>query len=129
MPGRWRRGAGGRCRSPGPRAALAAGCVAVAVGWVVLPLRGHYFAIASLAVVIVLRQLATNWTELTGGGMGLNLPVMQASPEAQALIFYAGQAVVAVARGRRGRVRSRPPGSASACAASARTRRRPACSA
>ncbi len=91
----------------------AAGCVAVAVGWLVLPLRGHYFAIASLAVVIVLRQLATNWTELTGGGMGLNLPVMQASPDAQALMFYAGQAVVAVARGRRGRVRSRPPGSAS----------------
>jgi len=75
---------------------VAAGLVAVAVGWVVLPLRGHYFAIASLAVVIVLRQLATNWTGLTGGGMGLNLPVMTSSPEAQALVFYAGQAVVAV---------------------------------
>ena len=74
---------------------VAAGVVALAVGWVVLPLRGHYFAIASLAVVIVLRQLATNWTELTGGGMGLNLPVPQASAEAQALMFYAGQAVVA----------------------------------
>ncbi len=75
---------------------VAAGLVAVAVGWVVLPLRGHYFAIASLAVVIVLRQLATNWTGLTGGGMGLNLPVMTSSPEAQALVFYAGQAVLAV---------------------------------
>ncbi len=74
---------------------LAAGLVALAVGWVVLPLRGHYFAIASLAVVIVLRQLATNWTSLTGGGMGLNLPVMASSPETQALVFYAGQAVVA----------------------------------
>jgi len=75
---------------------VAAGLVAVAVGWVVLPLRGHYFAIASLAVVIVMRQLATNWTGLTGGGMGLNLPVMTSSPEAQALVFYAGQAVLAV---------------------------------
>ncbi len=75
---------------------MAAAAVAVAVGWIVLPLRGHYFAIASLAVVIVLRQLATNWTDLTGGGMGLNLPVMIASPEAQALVFYAGQAVVAL---------------------------------
>ena len=75
---------------------VAAGVIAAGVGWVVLPLRGHYFAIASLAVVIVLRQLATNWTELTGGGMGLNLPVMTTSPEAQALVFYAGQAVVAV---------------------------------
>ena len=74
----------------------AAGIVALAVGWVVLKLRGHYFAIASLAVVIVLRQLATNWTDLTGGGMGLNLPVLQSGPEAQALLFYAGQAVVAL---------------------------------
>ena len=77
-------------------ASLAAGLVAVGVGWIVLPLRGHYFAIASLAVVIVLRQLTTNWTSLTGGGMGLNLPVMSASPEAQALLFYAGQTVVAL---------------------------------
>jgi branched-chain amino acid transport system permease protein len=75
---------------------VAAGLVAVVVGWIVLPLRGHYFAIASLAVVIVLRQLATNWTALTGGGMGLNLPVMSSSPEAQALIFYAGQAIAAL---------------------------------
>ena len=77
-------------------AGVAAGAVALLVGWVVLPLRGHYFAIASLAVVIVLRQLATNWTELTGGGMGLNLPVMLSSPETQARIFFAGQAVVAL---------------------------------
>ena len=96
MRGRWRKVPGGRCRWPGPPGGVAAACVSVAVGWVVLPLRGHYFAIASLAVVIVLRQLATNWTDLTGGGMGLNLPVMQSSPEAQALIFYAGQAVVAL---------------------------------
>ena len=74
----------------------AAGVVAASVGMLVLPLRGHYFAIASLAVVIVLRQVATNWTGLTGGGMGLNLPVPHSSPETQALIFYAGQAVVAL---------------------------------
>ena len=98
MPGRWRKARDGRCRSPGPpgerrrracrwrgRLGGAAGCRG-----------GHYFAIASLAVVIVLRHLTTNWTGLTGGGMGLNLPVLQSSPEAQALIFYAGQAVVAL---------------------------------
>ncbi len=75
---------------------VAAGVVAASVGMLVLPLRGHYFAIASLAVVIVLRQVATNWTGLTGGGMGLNLPVPHSSPETQALMFYAGQAVVAL---------------------------------
>ena len=74
---------------------VAAGVLALGVGWVVLPLRGHYFAIASLAVVIVLRQVATNWTGLTGGGMGLNLPVLPLGPQAQALVFYAGQATVA----------------------------------
>ena len=75
---------------------LAAGLVAIVVGWIVLPLRGHYFAIASLAVVIVLRQLATNWTGLTGGGMGLNLPVNASNPATQALLFYSGQALVAL---------------------------------
>lgn len=77
-------------------AGIAAGLLALAVGWLVLPLRGHYFAIASLAILIVLRTVATNWTDLTGGGMGLNLPVLQSDALTQARIFYAGQAVVAV---------------------------------
>jgi branched-chain amino acid transport system permease protein len=76
-------------------AGAAAGLLALAVGWLVLPLRGHYFAIASLAIVIILRQLATNWTDLTGGGMGLNLPVLQSDALTQARLFYAGQAAVA----------------------------------
>ncbi len=78
-------------------AGVAAGLLALAVGWLVLPLRGHYFAIASLAIVIILRQLATNWTDLTGGGMGLNLPVLQSDALTQARLFYAGQAAVAMA--------------------------------
>jgi branched-chain amino acid transport system permease protein len=76
-------------------AAFAATLVALAVGWLVLRLRGHYFAIASLAVVIILRQVATNWTDLTGGGMGLNLPVLQSGVLAQARLFFAAQAVLA----------------------------------
>jgi len=77
-------------------AGLAAGAVALAVGWLVLPLRGHYFAIASLAVVIILRLVATNWSGLTGGGMGLNLPPLQAGPLAQAHLFFAAQAGAAL---------------------------------
>ncbi|HEX3573057.1 MAG TPA: branched-chain amino acid ABC transporter permease, partial [Rhodopila sp.] len=76
-------------------ASFAAALVALAVGWLVLRLRGHYFAIASLAVVIILRQLATNWTDLTGGGMGLNLPVLQFGVLAQARLFFAAQAILA----------------------------------
>jgi branched-chain amino acid transport system permease protein len=76
-------------------ASAAATIVALVVGVLVLKLRGHYFAIASLAIVIVLRQTATNWTDLTGGGMGLNLPVPHADPLTQARLFFAGQATVA----------------------------------
>ena len=61
--------------------ALAAGgllamAAAVAMGAVLLRLRGHYFAIASLGFMLVLQQLAAN-LEITGGGSGMNLPVAQ----------------------------------------------------
>lgn len=77
-------------------AALAAGGLALAVGWLVLPLRGHYFAIASLAIVIILRLGATNWTDLTGGGMGFNLPPSSLDAADQARLSFAGQAGAAV---------------------------------
>jgi branched-chain amino acid transport system permease protein len=73
----------------------AAAVVALVVGLLVLRLRGHYFAIASLAVVIILRQVATNWTDLTGGGMGLNLPGLVGSVTEQARLFFAAQGVLA----------------------------------
>jgi branched-chain amino acid transport system permease protein len=61
--------------------ALAAGALlaviaAVLMGAVLLRLRGHYFAIATLGFMLVLQQLASN-LELTGGGSGMNLPVAQ----------------------------------------------------
>src|ERR1700749_4652847 len=46
---------------------------------VLLRLRGHYFAIASLSLVGVLRELVNNATDLTGGGMGLNIPLASGS--------------------------------------------------
>lgn len=59
-------------------AALAAGMAlaaasAVAIGALLLRLRGHYFAIATLGFMLVLRQVAAN-LEITGGGSGMNLP-------------------------------------------------------
>lgn len=64
-------------------AALSAGAIAFAaamvLGAVLLRLRGHYFAIASLAVAEVLRELTNSATDLTGGGMGLNIPFDAAS--------------------------------------------------
>jgi branched-chain amino acid transport system permease protein len=81
-------------------AAVTPALLALAIGWVVLRLRGHYFAIASLAFLVVLRELATNWVDLTGGGMGLNLPVLASDIITQARLFFAAQfgvAAVAVA--------------------------------
>jgi branched-chain amino acid transport system permease protein len=61
--------------------------VALLMGTVLLRLKGHYFAVGSLAVVEVLRELANSSTELTGGGMGLNVP-MTFSGEVMATASY-----------------------------------------
>lgn len=61
----------------------AAGAISFALagllGAVLLRLRGHYFAIASLALVEVLREIVNHATDLTGGGMGLNIPLAAGS--------------------------------------------------
>jgi branched-chain amino acid transport system permease protein len=70
-------------------AAVLALVFAAGLGFALLRLRGHYFAIASLVVAEVLRELVNSATGLTGGGMGLNLPLPQmASIIGQAQFFY-----------------------------------------
>src|SRR6201987_2017779 len=59
--------------------ALLALGAAGALGAVLMRLRGHYFAIASLSLAEVLRELVNNATDLTGGGMGLNIPLAAGS--------------------------------------------------
>lgn len=77
-------------------AGVAALVFAAALGVALLRLRGHYFAIASLVVAEVLRELVNAATELTGGGMGLNLPIPRmASIEAQATFFFYAMLVLA----------------------------------
>lgn len=64
---------------------------AMLLGAVLLRLRGHYFAIASLAVAEVLRELTNTATDLTGGGMGLNIPLdtsSSASVAGEASFFF-----------------------------------------
>lgn len=56
-------------------AGLLAFVSALLLGIVLLRLRGHYFAIASLAIAEVLREATNAATDLTGGGMGLNIPL------------------------------------------------------
>ena len=60
--------------------ALAAGCAAAVilgylVGLVSLRTRGHYFAIFTAAIGVMISVIFTNWQELTGGNIGvLNIP-------------------------------------------------------
>ena len=67
---------------------LAAMVFAALIGAAILHLKGHYFAIASLAIAEVLRELVNSAESLTGGGMGLNLPIAHLSIAAQARFFF-----------------------------------------
>jgi branched-chain amino acid transport system permease protein len=69
-------------------ACVAAGLFAALLGSAILHLKGHYFAIASLVVAEVLLEITNSWTSLTGGGMGLNLPVLRIPVDAQARLFF-----------------------------------------
>jgi branched-chain amino acid transport system permease protein len=68
-------------------ATLFTGAFAAALGAIILRLRGHYFAIGSIAVVEVVRLVISSWGSLTGGGDGLNLPILSGGPNAVARIF------------------------------------------
>ena len=52
----------------GPAAVLP---VALLVGWICFRLRGPYFTLATIAVGEVVRLVALNWTNLTGGAVGV----------------------------------------------------------
>jgi branched-chain amino acid transport system permease protein len=60
---------------------------AASLGRAILRLKGHYFAIGSLAIVEVLRLGASSWASLTGGGDGLNVPILQGGPDYAGRVF------------------------------------------
>ena len=68
-------------------AGLAAMTFAALLGGAILHLRGHYFAIASLIVAEMLREIV-NTMPGTGGGKGLNLPMLKLSVTAEAQLFF-----------------------------------------
>ena len=61
-------------------AAGVGGGISWAIGSVVLRLKGHYFAIGSIALVDVSRLVVSSWGSLTGGGDGLNVPLLDGRP-------------------------------------------------
>jgi branched-chain amino acid transport system permease protein len=70
-------------------ATLFVGAFATVLGGIILRLRGHYFAIGSIAVVEVVRLVVSSWGSLTGGGDGLNLPLLGGGPDVVARTFLA----------------------------------------
>ena len=53
-------------------AGLAGALVALLVGLPVLRLRGHYLAVATLGLIVIVQGLALNWNGITRGGAGLS---------------------------------------------------------
>jgi branched-chain amino acid transport system permease protein len=54
--------------------AFAAAVLSLAIGWPCFRLRGHYFAMATIAVAEILQAVVNNW-DAVGGAVGLYLPV------------------------------------------------------
>ena len=79
-----------------PIGGLIAAAFAAVIGLAILHLKGHYFAIASLALVEVLRELVNINDQLTGGGMGLNLPVAHARCHAAGPVFPAAMLALTI---------------------------------
>lgn len=62
--------------------------VVLLVGPPLLRLRGHYFAIATLGLNEAIMAVVSNLTDLTGGGMGVSLPIPTSSVEASARLYF-----------------------------------------
>ncbi|MFQ5915565.1 MAG: branched-chain amino acid ABC transporter permease, partial [Nitrospinota bacterium] len=75
--------------------AFAGAFLAFALGVPILRLKGHYFAIASYGVAEALRELTEN-LEVTGGGDGINLPLIGGGPDYFTRFFYYAMLGVAI---------------------------------
>lgn len=78
-------------------APLVSAGLAAAIGFAILRLRGHYFAVGSLVIPEVLREIVNSADRFTGGGMGLNLPVVRLSIQGQGSLFLAAMGIITVA--------------------------------
>ncbi|MGI6285755.1 branched-chain amino acid ABC transporter permease [Neomoorella humiferrea] len=72
--------------------AMAASCflaaaLAFILGWPVLRLRGHYFAIATIGINMAVMEIVT-YIGITGGGKGISLPIYPGNIVKQGLFFY-----------------------------------------
>jgi branched-chain amino acid transport system permease protein len=76
-------------------AAIVTAGFAAVLGFAILRVKGHYFAVGSISVVEVTRLVASSWSSLTGGGDGLNVKIMAGGPDFVGRVFlYAMLAVM-----------------------------------
>jgi branched-chain amino acid transport system permease protein len=79
---------------------LLAGALAViaafALGLALMRLRGHYFAVGSLILAEVLREVMAGGGDFTGAGMGLNLPLIGLAPQGLGRLFLGVFALLAL---------------------------------
>jgi branched-chain amino acid transport system permease protein len=79
-------------------ATVAVTLFAALLGLVILRLKGHYFAIGSIAIVEVVRLITSSWGSVTGGGDGLNVPLLQGGPSfVSAIVLYVMLAILLMA--------------------------------
>lgn len=71
-----------------PLAAGVSALIATVVGYPLLRLRGHYFAIATIALNIAFGELVVNIGGVTGGAYGLALPMSDLPPDALYRMIY-----------------------------------------
>jgi branched-chain amino acid transport system permease protein len=79
-----------------PMATLMTIAIAAMIGFAILRLRGHYFAVGSFAVLQLFQLAASSWVGLTGGGSGLNVPILPGGPEYVGRFFLLSALVLAL---------------------------------
>jgi len=79
-----------------PLATLAATLFCILFGLPLLRLRGSYFAIATIGLMGAISSVVQNTTEITGGAMGVTLPIIDKSPEVTYYYFYLAMLVLMV---------------------------------
>ncbi len=77
-------------------ASLIVALFAASLGLVILRMKGHYFAIGSIALVDILSHTASSWSSLTGGGEGLNVKIMQGGPDYVGMVFLYTMLVIMI---------------------------------
>jgi branched-chain amino acid transport system permease protein len=81
-----------RAGVPLPLAMLAGGVLcavfAALLGLPILRLRGNYFAIATFGVTLAVRELSRNMS-ITGGGVGMSVPILRVEPKVFNGLIYA----------------------------------------